>query len=138
MKTTLQHLGRGAARSGRGRGFSLMEVLILVAVIAVVGAAAGRALQVVARTPVLTDQNYQIETQLISKMEEIRAMTFDNIAVGSPNSTLSDIVTISGTSYQRTVTVALADANGDGSAEANFKQITVTCGGQTISTLITR
>ncbi len=119
-------------------GFSLMEVLVLVVVIAIVGAAAGKALQTVARTPVLTDQTFQLETQLISKMESIRAMTFDNVAVGSPNATLSDIVTVSGTTYQRTVTVALADANGDGNVENNFKLITVTCGGQSISTMISR
>jgi len=129
---------RRATFSSAPRGFSLLEVLVLVVVIAIVGAAAGRALQTVARTPVLTDQTFQLETQLISKMESIRAMTFDNIAVGSPNSTLSDIVTVSGTTYQRIVTVALADANGDGSAEATFKIITVTCGGQSISTMITR
>lgn len=129
-----------ATREGKAgrRAFSLLEVLVLVVVIGIVGAAAGRALQAVCRTPVLTDQTYQLETQLISKMEAIRAMTFDSIAVGSPNATLTDMVTVSGTNYQRTVTVALADANGDGLAENNFKLITVTCGGQSISTLITR
>lgn len=125
-------------RGGLRRGFSLLEVLVLVTVVAIVGAAAGQALVNVARTPVSTDRNYQIETQLISKMEAIRALGFDSIAVGSPNATLSDIVTIAGTNYQRTVTVALADANGDGNAESSFKSITITCGGQSISTLISR
>ena len=129
---------RRANISPAHRGFSLMEVLVLVVVIAIVGAGAGRALQTVARTPVITDQTYQVETQLISKMESIRAMTFDSIAVGSPNSSLSDIIVVSGTNYQRTVTVALADANGDGTADNTFKRITVTCGGQTITTLIAR
>jgi Tfp pilus assembly protein PilV len=133
MKTQLRRHYAGSAR-----GFSLLEVLVLVVVIAIVGVAAGQALVNVARTPVAADQNFQIETQLISKMEDIRAMSFDSVAVGSPNSTLSDIVTIAGTDYQRTVTVTLADANGDGLAEAGFKAITVTCGGQTVSTLISR
>ena len=125
-------------RGNAGRGFSLMEVMVLVVVIAIVGAAAGQALQAVCRTPVMTDRNYQIETQLISKMEAIRAMGFNAIAVGNPNATLSDIVSVAGTDYQRTVTVALADANGDGTAEANFKMVTVTCGSQSVSTLVSR
>ena len=119
-------------------GFSLMEVLLLVVILGIVGAAAGRALQAVAKVPGQNEQNFQIETLLISKMEQIRSMSFDTIAVGSPSSTLSDTVTVANTSYPRTVTVALADGNGDGFAETTFKQITVSCGGQSVTTLISR
>ena len=122
----------------RHKGFSLMEVLMLVVVLGIVGAAAGQALRAVERAPVQNDQNFQIETQLISKMEAIRAMTFDNIAVGSPNSDLSGWVTVGTSSYQCIVTVALADPNGGSSPQNNFKQITVTCGGQSVTTCITR
>ena len=100
------------------RAFSLIEVLVLVVVLGIVGAAAGRALQAVVRTPVLTDQSFQLETQIVSKMEDIRAKSFDSVAVGSPNATLSDIVTVGGVNYQRTVTVAYADADGNGAKRA--------------------
>jgi prepilin-type N-terminal cleavage/methylation domain-containing protein len=123
-------------KQNRRRGFSLVEVLILVAVLGIVGAAAGRALQAAAKMPVTTENNLEIETALITKMESIRALAFANIAVGAPNATLSDTVTIGGTSYARTVTVALADANGDGNAESTFKTITVTCNGMTVTTQV--
>src|ERR1035437_1492517 len=116
----------GARRPARG--FSLMEVLLLVVVLGIVGAAAGQALQAVAKVPSQTDTVFQIETQMISKMEQIRSMTFDNVPTGTG---LSDTVQIAGMSYNRTVTVALADPNGGG-ASATFKQVTVACGGQSV------
>src|ERR1044072_8428526 len=99
------------------RGFSLMEVLVLVVVLGIVGAAAGRALQTMARTPVAADETMQIETQIISKMEELRARSFASVAVGSTTSTVSiGDASVGGAvkSYQMSVEVGLADANGDG------------------------
>ena len=136
MNATRRQFRRIPRSLRASRAFSLLEVLILVVVLAIVGVAAGRALQNLAYTPVKADQTFQIETQLVSKMEAIRSMPFDTIVVGSPNATLSDIITVGSSNYQRTVTVALADGNGDGLADATFKQITVTCGGQTISTYV--
>ena len=46
-----------------------------------------RALQAMARTPVAADETFQIETQIISKMEELRALTFANVVVGATTST---------------------------------------------------
>jgi prepilin-type N-terminal cleavage/methylation domain-containing protein len=120
----------------RKRGFSLMEVLMLVAILGIVGAAAGKALTAMAKIPGQTDVSYQLETRLVSKLEQIRALPFDSVAVGSPNSTLSDTVVVSNTTYPRTVTVDFADGDGNGSADSTFKQITVTCAGRSVSTLI--
>jgi len=119
-------------------GFSLMEVLLLVMILGIVGVAAGSSLQTIAKSPTRTDQNFQGEEALVSKLEAIRALGFSSIAVGSPNTTLSDSVTIGGVTYARTVTVALADGDGDGNADSTFKQVTVACNGQTISTLISQ
>jgi hypothetical protein len=136
MKTHVQHHQQHARRHVR-RGFSLMEVLLLVVVLGIVGGAAGRALQAVAKVPGETDLNFQIESQLVSKMEAIRSLPFDSVAIGN-YSTLSDIVYIQNVAYYRAVIVTNADANGDGSSEATFKQVTVSCGGQAVTTLISK
>ena len=121
------------------RGFSLVEVLLLVLVLGIVGTAAGQALQSIARIPGQADLHFQIETRLISRMEEIRAMDFDAVALGNPSS-LSDSIPIGphNTTYTRNVVVALADANGDGNVEATFKQVTITCGGQSVTMLLSK
>jgi hypothetical protein len=118
-----------------------MEVLVLVVVLGIVAAAAGRALQAVARAPVTTDEVFQLETQMISKMEELRAQTFDSLIVGSTQSTISiGDLNIPGAAryHQMTVAIALADADSNGIVDANFKQITVSVAGQSITTLVTR
>jgi prepilin-type N-terminal cleavage/methylation domain-containing protein len=120
------------------RGFSLMEVLMLVVILGIVGAAAGKALTAMGKVPGQTDLNYQLETRLISKVEQIRAMPFDSIFAGNPSTSLSDTVTISGVTYPRTVVVAFADGDGNGSPDITFKQVTVTCAGRSISTLISK
>ena len=119
------------------RGFSLMEVLLLVAILGIVGAGAGKALTSIAKVPGQTDLSYQLETRLISKLEQIRSLPFDSVPIGSP-STLSDTVQVSNTTYPRTVTVDYADGDGNGSADLTIKQVTVTCAGRTISTLISK
>lgn len=136
MTTRTHNLTSRARR--RAAAFSLMECLMLIVILGIVGVGAGQALQSVAKSAGQTDTAFQIETQLLSKMEQIRALAFDSVAVGAPNSALTDTLTINNQSYARTVTVALADANGDGVVEANFKQITVTCGGQSVSTCISK
>jgi hypothetical protein len=124
----------------RRRAFSLMEVLILVVVLGIVAAAAGRALQAVARTPVTTDEIFQLETQMISKMEELRAQPFDTLIVGPGTVSTVTVGNAPGTvkTYQMTVEIALADADGNGLPEANFKQVKVSLAGQSITTLVTK
>ena len=106
---------------------------MLVVALGIIGTAAGTAMQVMAKAPAQTDAYFQIETQLISKMEQIRSLPFASVTVGTG---LSDSITVNGTTYQRSVTVILTDGNADGIADTSFKQVTVTCGNQTISTLI--
>ncbi|GEM_PF-2234199 len=136
---TIEKPSRAVRRkTAHRRAFSLLECLMLVVILGIIGVAAGNALQNVAKSPGITNQSLQIETQLISKMEQIRSLPFDSVAIGNPNATLSDYVTIGNALYQRTVVVAQADANGDGMADVNFKSINVTCGGQSITTYISK
>jgi prepilin-type N-terminal cleavage/methylation domain-containing protein len=130
------------------RGFSLMEVLILVVVLGIVAAAAGRALQAMARTPVAADETLQIETQVISKIEELRALPLTSLVAGTTTSTVSiGDASVGGQVkyFQMTITISNADADGDGIAEIDpltllpsYKQISVTCGGQTMTTTVSK
>jgi type II secretory pathway pseudopilin PulG len=135
----------GARLPNRRRAFSLLEVLILVSVIAIIGAAVGRSLQAVAATPVKNDQAFQIETQLISKMESLRATASANFAALDPSTATglySDTVTIANITYQRNVTVSYVDPTSAGPADTasvtTCKRVTVTCGGQTLSLFVTQ
>jgi len=122
-------------KTKKQRGFSLIEVLLLVSVLGIVGGAAGQAMMVVAKVPSQTDLHFQIETRLISKMETIRAMDFDNI-----NDSLTDSVPIGpqDTMYLRNVEVINIDGNGDGYADLTFKQVTITCGGQSVTMFVSK
>lgn len=115
------------------RGVTLPEAMILVLILALVAVAAGTGLQAVVKTPAANDMVLSISNALASKMEEARALGFSGLTVGN---TLSDTVTLNGTTYARTVTVALYDADGNGTADADCIQITVSGGGQTISSLM--
>jgi len=122
-------------KTKKQRGFSLIEVLLLVTVLGIVGGAAGQAMIVVAKVPSQTDMHFQIETRLISKMETIRALDFDDI-----NDTLTDSVPIGpqSTIYARTVTVTNIAGSGGGTPDSTFKQITITCGGQSVTMFVAK
>jgi hypothetical protein len=133
--------GRILHTARRRQAFSLMEVLVLVVVLGIVAASAGRALQAVARTPVTTDEVFQIETQMISKMEELRCSAFDALLVGTTNNTISiGDLNIPGAAkyHQMTVTIELGDPDANGITDATFKQLTVSVAGQSITTLVAR
>ena len=111
---------------------------MLVIILGIVGASAGQILQATAKSIPQADTQLQIETGLVSTMESLRGKTFDQLLVGSPSSTVVSAVTINGVSVAPTVNVTLADANGDGAADATFKQITVQIQGQSLSTLVNK
>lgn len=103
--------------------------MFLLTIMGIVGVAAGVSLQSLTRMPQKNDEQLCIANALSDKMEALRGTDFTSLTVGT---SLSDSVTINNTSYSRTVTIALADANGDGSADSDFKQITVTIGNRSL------
>jgi prepilin-type N-terminal cleavage/methylation domain-containing protein len=109
-------------RSSRRRGFTLIEAMMLMTILSIVALAAGVSLQSLTRVPQKNDDQLKIANALIDKMEQLRGTAFASLTVGSS----SDTVTISNTPYTRSWTIALADANGDGTNDSDFKQITVT------------
>jgi len=122
----------GAGRRAR-RGVTLPEAMLLILILALVAVAAGTGLQAVVKVPKANDDILATSNALASKMEEVRALGFAGLPVGN---TLSDTVTINGTLLNRSVVVSLYDADGSGTADADCKQISVTIGGQSISSIM--
>ena len=113
--------------------FTLIEAMVLLVIMSIVTVAAGVSLQGLSQSPKGNDFQLAVNNAIVSKMEEVRALDFTTgMVVGS---TLSDTVAVNGTTYTRTVTIALADANGGGN-DTDFKQITVAVNGQSLVTYV--
>ena len=122
-------------QAGAGdRGFTLIEATILMVILSIVAVGAAVSLQALSRGPSANDLQLTINNVLIDKMEQLRALDFSAMTVGTA---LSDTVTVNGTTYVRRVTIALADANGGGN-DADFKQVTVSVNSQSLVTWVTQ
>jgi type II secretory pathway pseudopilin PulG len=115
-------------------GVTLIEAMILVVVLGAVALGTGSALQNLTRQPKNMNLLLATSSALVDKMEYLRSLSFTALTVGT---TFSDTVAIEGTSYTRSVTVALADADGNGAADSDFKSITVTVNGQSLVCYVT-
>lgn len=116
------------------RGVTLIEALILVVILGLVALGVGTALQNLVRVPRATNTMLAVSNALIDKMEYLRSLPFDSLATGT---SFSDTVTINGQSFARNVTIALADADANGGADADFKKITITLSGQSLVLCLT-
>ena len=114
----------------RRRGFTLIEAMFLMTIMSVVALAAGVSLQSLARVPQRNDDQLAIANALVDKIEQLRGTAFPSLTVGS---SLSDTVTLNNVLYTRSVNIALVDATGGSSPDADFKQITVTINNRTLS-----
>jgi hypothetical protein len=129
------------SRQFRRRGFSLMECLMIILILGIVGGAAGQMLTALAKTPRDTETQFQIDAALVSKLEYLRSLTFDQLTLCGPTGMpldppMSDYVVINNKSYARSVYITNVDANGDGVIDVNIKQIKVQIGGQYLTTLV--
>jgi type II secretory pathway pseudopilin PulG len=115
------------------RAVTLPEAMILILILALVAVAAGTGLQAVVKVPTANDKVLAVSNALASKMEEMHALGFANLPIGN---TLSDTITLNGTSSPRSVIVSLYDADGNGTADADCKQITISLSGQSISAIM--
>jgi prepilin-type N-terminal cleavage/methylation domain-containing protein len=121
-----------AKRQFRRRGFTLVEAMLVLVVMSIIALAAGVGLQSIARAPAGNDAQLAVDNYIIDKLEALRATDFASLTVG----TATDTVTIRGTNYTRTTVIALADADGTGGTDTDFKQITVTLNGRSLSTFV--
>src|SRR5690348_14185310 len=117
------------------RGFTLLEAMVLMVVLSIVAVGVGVGLQSISRVPTANNLRLAVNSALISKMEELRATTFTALTVGT---SLSDTVTLGNTTYTRNVTIATADANSDGTLDSDYKVVTVTVNGQSLTMWVTQ
>ena len=71
----------------------------------------------------------------VEKMEDVASLDFATI---NANSGLSDTVSVNGQNMARTVTVTSIDADGGGTADPDFLEVTVTIGSQYLKTWVTQ
>ncbi len=99
------------------RGLSLVESLMLVVILSIVASGAGQSLLAITKIPTQADAALVEETALVSKLEQMRSVTYDSLTIGTAITPYSD-GTVS-------VDVALADPTGGASPNVNWKQVTV-------------
>jgi type II secretory pathway pseudopilin PulG len=111
------------------RGVTLLESLVLVVILAIVAAGAGQSLQAITKIPSQTDATLVDENALVSKLEQMRSVSFDNLPIGTAITPYSD-GTVS-------VDVAYADPAGGATPNVNWKQVTarLTNGRQLVMTV---
>jgi Tfp pilus assembly protein PilE len=115
------------------RGLTLIEAMLVVLVLGFLAVAGGVSLQSLVRQPTNTNLALAVSNSMVDKMEYLRSLTFNSLLTGT---SYSDTVTINGTTYNRSVTVALADADGNGATDVDFKSVTITLAGQTLTTYV--
>jgi hypothetical protein len=104
---------------------------MLVTILGIVGTTAGQALMAISKTPKQADAVLMDETALVSKMEFMRGLAFNNLEIGTAVTPYSD-ETVS-------VDVAYADPGGGGAMNTSWKQITVRlAGGKQLTTYVSK
>jgi type II secretory pathway pseudopilin PulG len=99
------------------RGLSLIECLMLVAILSIVGTTAGRSLMAITKIPKAADSAFNDEMTLVSTMEHMRALAYDNLTVGTAITPYSNA--------HISVDVDYADPRELGMPSLNWKKITV-------------
>jgi type II secretory pathway pseudopilin PulG len=105
----------------RRRGLSLLESLLLVTILSIVAVGAGQSLQAVTKIPSQTDASLAEENLLVSKLEQVRSVSFDALPIGTAVTPLSD--------ESVSVDVAYADPAGGATPNPSWKQVTARLAG---------
>jgi type II secretory pathway pseudopilin PulG len=121
--------------SSRRRGVSLLESMILVVIVGIVGVGFGVSLQSSTKLTATVDTRLETHARLVEKMEDLLSRDYTVLAA---NSGLSDTVSIHNVTYNRTVSVANKDADGNGGNDADFLEVTVTINGLALTTRVTQ
>jgi type II secretory pathway pseudopilin PulG len=128
------------------RGFTLIEALLLVVILGISGAAIGRSLRDIAKSPEQNNIALATETSILDKMEFLRSVPFATLAndANKPTSVYTDTATVEGAQMTRTVAIVYLDPTTgllSGTAtnlagKPNMLQITVSIGNKTVYNLV--
>lgn len=110
-------------------GFTLVEALLAVVVLALMASVLSGLYLAGLQNLDARDDRMALDSALRSQMEELLSGAFTEIASGS------DTITVNGASREIVWTVENLDLDGDDSPEADAKQIIVTLGNTSISTV---
>lgn len=111
-------------RAARSSGFTLLEAVIMTLILSLVAVAAGVGLQSLVKVPKQNDNQLVISNQMVDRMEQLRGTAFASLASGSSGKLSWSVTTV--------------DPTGGASPKSDFKQITVTQDGRSISCYVTK
>lgn len=117
----------------RHRGLTLVEALIVMTIMSIIAVAAGVALQSLARVPERNDDQLVVSNALVDKMEQFRGMTVPALLAAPSGSDTSPVNNLA-----RSWTIVKADPKLGSSPQNDFVQITVTCGGRSLTSYLTQ
>jgi prepilin-type N-terminal cleavage/methylation domain-containing protein len=110
-------------RLGEEKGFSLLEVLLAVALVGILGTAIPSALSTANRTTIISNEHTMAESLARSQMDYVQNQTYDSINNPPVYAVISNLPT----GYSITQTVVRLDPKGDLTAnDDGLQQITVT------------
>ena len=89
---------------------------MLVVILGIASGGIGEAMIAVAKVPTKVDSTLTDETSMLSKMEQMRSVSFDSLPIGTSVSPYSDTTMVD---------ISYADPHGGSSPSTNCKQIVV-------------
>ena len=132
------------------KGLTLLESVMLMTILSVVSLGFCNALQASMRVTVAVDQKLALQTKLLSDMEDLTSNGFDKLVdptFPSPSNPYFSSTGVSDTvslpvnggmqTFARNIKVAYVDVNGDGSADTDCLELSITINGQLLKTRMT-
>ncbi|MGN6367832.1 MAG: type IV pilus modification PilV family protein [Phycisphaerae bacterium] len=124
------------------RGFTLLEALLLVVILGISGAAIGRALAAMTKTPEQNNNRLAAEAALLDKMESLRGTPWPQLAADAnqPTSAFTDSITLPGSGDTVTRTVYIIYINPanllPSGSPTKMLEVNVTVGSDTLSNML--
>jgi Tfp pilus assembly protein PilV len=110
------------ARFRRRRGLSLIDAVITLVVLAAVTVPIATGIASMARGSTQNYRDASVRSELVYEAERLSALPFASLAIGSTTTSIA----LPGNASNMVVTISLADYDGDGAVDAEFKLVVLT------------